>query len=839
MTLGNCITNKGKSGLVNPMKAKAARDRFKVVSDALIRDGETPSVAYQMAADRVADEVSFASAAQKRRLLADVETRRGLTAKLAGAKSTKEARSLAVKMVDDTDFDARAISAMARGRLGKFLQDFHSDILGKTSNPMQFLEFMKAKAGEATKDPKAKAFAAAVDDLEEWFRLKMNALGYNIGKLENRGMTHTHNAMAIGKAGYPAWKRDIQAGLDWSKMIDETTGQPFRATPSPDFQEKFLKNIHGNITYGRNSKTAEWERTNLKGGDPLDKHRVLAFKNTDAWVAYNTKYGAADPFNTMMQNFDHMARALAMAQQMGRDSDQAIDYLGQMVTVRAREEGWSPKDALLAQGNTRLAKNMATYMKGGIGPSGWLGAQSARFFSTTRKTLNAALLDRAVVISIPSDMNSVRMVGRMIGMNPGNFLSTYVGLMADSVKGGGMVRDDLLRQGHIAESFANPGVTSARFQQEYPAAGWSEILSNASMQIQGMTAHTDNAKIAFKHSFAGHFASLKDTALNKIPDTLRRDMEAHGITAQDWDDFRSSGGIFTAQNGATFLDPLYWRGSNTIADPDVADALFLKMQSYVEKWTEKAIPTQSLIAKGIIDPMAWGLAPGSPGYEFFKSAGMFKSFVGAFVINQARMVQMKGGIKSRGGAGHVVELVGTTTLVGALAIQIGELLMGRDPQDMTNEGFIWRSMLRGGGLGPIGDILTMGSTSWGDGLPGYFAGPVITTANDVLIKHTLGNIAQAYSQLRNGDDVDVNFIPETAKLIKRYMPMGQTPALAGGAAFDRMMIDQFQLLFDPDSVDALAKAATKRSNLVGGGDFWLPGNALPDRVPNLANALGG
>lgn len=835
MTLATCITNKGKSGLVNPMKAKAARDRFNEVSAALIRDGEAPSVAYQMAADRVADEVSFASAAQKRRLLADVETRRGLVATVKAAKSTKEARSIAVKLVDDLDFDARAIASMARGRLGKFLQDHHSDLLGKTTNPMQFLEFMKAKAGEATKDPKAKAFAAAVDDLEEWFRLKMNALGYNIGKLENRGMAHTHNAMAIGNAGYPAWKRDIQAGLDWSKMIDETTGQPFRATPPPDFQEKFLKNIYGNITYGRNSKAAEWERTNLKGGDPLDKHRVLAFKNTDAWVAYNTKYGAADPFNTMMQNFDHMARALAMAQKLGRDAEQAVDYLGQLVTVRAREEGWSYKETKLAEGSAKLSKNMVRYMKGGIGPSGWLGAQSARFFSTTRKVLNSALLDRAVVISIPSDMNSVRMASRMIGMNPGNFLSTYVGLMADSVKGGGMVRDDLLRQGHIAESFANPGVTSARFQQEYPAAGWSEILSNASMQLQGMTAHTDNAKIAFKHSFAGHFASLKDTPLNKIPETLRRDMEAHGITSKDWDDFRSSGGMFTAQNGATFLDPLYWRGANTIADPDVADALFLKMQSYVEKWTEKAIPTQSLIAKGIIDPMAWGLAPGSIPYEFFKSAGMFKSFVGAFVVNQARMFQMKSGFKGR--AGYAVELVGSTTLIGALAIQIGEMLMGRDPQDMTNESFIMRAMLRGGGLGPVGDILTIGTTSWGSDLSDYLTGPVVQAGQEVL-SLTLGNMAQAYSQLRNGDDVDVNFIPETAKLIKRYWPMGQTPALAGGAAFDRMIIDQFQLLLDPESADALAKAAQKRSNLVGGGDFWLPGNALPDRAPNMGNALG-
>ena len=836
MTLGNCITNKGKSGLVNPIKAKAARERFAEVSAALIRDGEMPSVAYQMAADRVADEVSFASAATKRRLLADVAVRRNLTGRLGGAKTTKEARKLAAKIIDDTDFDARAISAMARGRIGKFLQEHAPDLMGKTRKPMRFLEFMKAKAGEKTADVEAKLFADAVNDLEEYFRLKMNALGFNIGKLENRGMAHTHNSISIGNAGYAVWKRDVQDGLDWLQMIDQSTGRPFRTTPPQTFQEEFLSNIYKNITYGRNSKSAEWQAKNLKGGDSLDKHRVLAFKNTDAWVSYNKKYGSADPLNTLMQNIDHMSRTLAVAQQFGRDAEQAVDYLGQLVNVRARNENWSLKDTLLAKGNVALAQNMARFMKGGIGPSGYWGAQSARFFSTTRKTLNASLLDRAVVISVPSDMNSVRMAAKMIGMNPNNFLSTYVGLMNDSLKGGGMTRDDLLRQGHIAESFANPGVTSARYQQEYPAAAWAEIMSNAAMQIQGMTAHTDNAKTAFKHSFAGHFASLKDTELRNIPDLLRRDMEAHGINAKDWDTFRNSQGVFTATNGATFLDPLYWRSSNTVNNPDVADALFLKMQSYVEKWTEKAVPTQSLIVKGMIDPMAWGLAPGSAGYEFFKSAGMFKSFAGAFVINQARMIQMQGGLQSRGGIAHAVELVVTSTIVGAIGIQVGDMLLGRDPQKM-DENFLFRSILRGGGLGPVGDVLSTGTTTWGGGFGSYLAGPVVQLGQD-FSNLTLGNVAQAFKQLQDGDDVDVNAIPELARIIKRYTPMGQTPAFAGGAAFDRLLVDQFQILLDPESLDALVEAANKRANLNGSGDFWMPGDAMPSRGPNLTNAFG-
>jgi hypothetical protein len=755
---------------------------------------------------------------------------------VSATTSVKQARTLATTMVEKTDFVSRSIALMARGRIGEFLLKHHPDLLGNTRDTMSFREFMKALGGEATSDAKAKAFADAMNDLNDWFRLQLNSYGYSIAKKANWAITHTHNAIAVGNVPVAEWKNFIGARLNWSKMIDHKTGMEFGTPPSAAEQDKILSTVYENIVYGRNSKSAEWNAQNLEGGSSLEKHRELEFNDMDAWLEYNEKFGSADPFNALMQHIDHMSRQVAMAQTFGRDPMKSLDYLGQLVTAKARKDGWSPRDSDKAKGNVALATKMMRYMQGGIGPNGYWGAQVARFMSTTRTALTAALLDRAVVIAIPSDMNSVRMAARMVGMNPENFLSTYVGLMADSVKGGGMTRDDLLRQQHIAESFASPNVTSARFNQEYPAAAWAQMLSNASMQIQGLTAHTDNAKTAFRRGFAGHFASLKNTAFKDIPQILRDDMTAFGITAQDWDMFRTSGGEFTAGNGATFLDPLFWRTANTLGDQDAADDLFLKMQSYVETWVEKAVPTQSLVAKGAIDPMAMGLAPGTLAYEFLKSAGMFKSFVGAFVINQHRMIMMKGGWKSKNGALHAAELAGTATIAGAFALQVGDMLMGRDPQDMTDDQFWIRALLRGGGLGPIGDILTAGSTSWGSGIGGYISGPIGQVAGDA-IGLTAGNLFQAYSQMMDGDEIDVNFVPELMKAVSRYTPMMQSPAMLGGAAGDRLILDQLQIALDPESVNEMAAAADRRANLYSNEAWWPPGSAVPQRAPNLQNAF--
>ncbi len=838
MTLANCITNKVKSGLVSAIKGKAAKDRFKQLSDAFIAQGENPTNAYARAADMVVDEMAEKAARSKHRLLAQVAVMRDVKTRVDAAENIV---THAVKVVDDLDFDARAIHTSANGQIGKFLKENRPTLTGKPGAPARLLNVLKELKGESTGDAAAEAMAASLHDVNEWFRVKLNSYGYNIGKLDDWALSHSHNAVSIANAGFQKWSSELSNSLSWEKMIDPRTGVKFQGPPSQQFQTEYLKAVYDNIIYGRNSRKAEWGNSGIGGGNPLERHRVLSFKDTNAWVAYNAKYGESDPFNTMMHHINRMSREVAVARRFGPDAQAGMDFMEQYLLEVARKRDVGIVEAAKMRGNTMLAKNMLRYMVGSVVPNGYWGAMSAKFFSTTRKTISAALLDRAVVISVPSDLNSARMAAKAIGMNPTNFLSEYTRMMAEAVKGGGMLHDDLLRQGHIGESFANPSVTAGRYQQEMPAAAWAENLSNMAMRIQGMNAHTDGAKQVWQRSMAGHLASMKDMPFDQIPEALRRDMaKTGGITAADWDLFRNSDGLFTASNGATFLDPLYWRQTNSLKNAfgeKAAEDLFLKMQAYVEKWTERAVPSGSLIAKGIIDPLSWGISPGNPIYEIIKSATMFKSFPMAFVVTQVRMLNHAQGFWGK--TAYLAELLGATTMVGALGIQVNELMFGRDPQPMDprDGDFIWRAMMRGGGLGPLGDVLSAGSASWGGGLPSYVAGPVWALSGDA-IKLTFGNAIQAYEQATAGKAIDTNFIPEMAKFMKRYTPMGQTPLLLGGSAADRMIWDQLQVLLDPQSADALLKAAKDRKNLYGNGEWWPTGSPLPARLPDLGNAIG-
>lgn len=827
MSASNCIGAKAAAGKVAKALGKAAQTRIKEIRDALVAGGEPPSSASRMAEAQYGVELKHETARKKWVLVNNVRVRRDLTAAVQKADPKKMGR-MAVKMVDDTDFAARSIHKTAMKTLNDWLQRKHPNLLGQLRKPAEWNDTLSVLHG-GKGSPEAKALAGAIDEANEWLRKKLNSYGYSIGKLKDWGIPHSHNAMSINSIGKGAWTKQVDAQLDWAGMINPRTGMEFGAVPPQAFRDDYLGAVFDNIVYGRNSKNPQWGKSSAGGA--LERHRMLKFKDAKAWTDYNAKFGSADPHSALLQHFDTMSRHIALARTFGPDAETAMGYLTDLIAKRARDEQIGGTGAKWAEGGAKLALGMLRVHEGGVGPNGKLGALSAHFFSTTRKVLTAALLDRAVVISVPSDLNSARIAAQAIGDNPANMLTTYVNLLKDDVAGGGTTQADLLAQQWILESWANPGVTSARFQAEYPAAAFAEKLSNASMRIQGLTSHTDNLRAAVGHSAGALFHANKDVPFADLNFGLRKLMEDSGVTPADWDVFRA-GTPHVAPNGAQFLSPLLWHKMG--GDDD----LFLKMQGVVERYMELAVPTRSLVAQGIMNPVAYGLAPGSPGYEVMKSIGMFKSFPAAFIVNQTRMLNMKpqwGGMDGK--AAYLAQLFATTTLVGAFGIQIGELLMGRDPQDMTNPGFVVRSILRGGALGPVGDILTAGTTSWGGGLAGYLAGPMAQVGSDAL-GMTFGNLATAASQALNGDDIDVGLFADLIKFQKRYTPMWQTPVAAGGLAFERLLSDQLLNILDPEAVDDLVEAGTRRDNLNGTRSNWLPGQALPTSLPNLGNAFG-
>lgn len=822
MSFFDCVADAVDEGSLRKEKGEEAQRIWKERSTMYERAGYDRHTAESLAATDVKIGFKKKAAEDRNRALGIVAATNKMNLTV---KEAKDVSNVATDTMTRIDYEKRSIVHFIHGRIGAYLKEHRPNLMGQTK--ASFQNVVRELHGQQTGDEAARVFAESITDAREWLRTRLNATGHNIGKLDNRGLRHQHDRIKITKVGFDKWFSDIREKIDWTRINDDLTGRPLAESgaPSMEIQTRFLKEVYDNIAYGKGTKKATYGR--IGTGRALERERVLHFKKADDWIEYNKAYGQTDPFNSIVIELEHLSRELAASNHLGPDKMTGIEYMRSRVMEETRTRQLPIKEIDRAERNTAHAVRMMKVYSGGVGPSSIRGAIIAKFFSNARKLFSSAALDRAVIISVPSDLNSMRLAAQAIKMNPTNVLSRYVDLMAEAVQGGGITHDDLLRQGWIADSIAGAASTGDRFDTQWGVSQWADVLSNATMRIQGLNAHTDELKAAWQISMSGHLAAYADKALSDVEPKFQKAMRDHGITDVEWDIFRKTG-MYEADNGAKFLNPLYWRAAVDM-DHEVADQVFLKMQSFIESMSEMAVPTNSLHAKAFFDPSAFDLTPGSAPYEVLKSGGMFKSFPAAFMMNQIHAFRMREGFQNKFWYGF--DLLATSTLVGAIGIQVNDLLFGRDPQNMADPWFLARAFVKGGGVGILGDIAATGQTSWGGGLPGYAAGPMFSAAQDIY-DLTAGNI----SDFAHGKDM--NLAKDITWIGKRYLPMGQTPLALGGAAIDRLFWDQLQIILDPDSVDALVKASKKRDENYGGGTWWVPGQVLPGRGPNLMNAIG-
>ncbi|WP_374646655.1 hypothetical protein [Tabrizicola sp.] len=821
-----CLKAKIAEGKVDAKKGRAALDLLAKLSRQYEGAGFNRLQAEAMAAEE-AQLIIGRKAAETRHVLLGqaaaamrskelVETSKQLGSLMTDVLERNEASRNRQATVVGTQ---RALMRRFQHRLGGLIQKHSRDLLGRTRNPTNLANVVKELHGEASGDAAALAMANAVRDAFEDMRLQFNAAGGVIGKLENWGLPHAHNQAAIRKAGFDAWAAEVGPRLAWHKIPNDYTGRPLAEegeAPSPAVAHRFLREAFDNIAFGRTTESGEKiAREGMALWRRRAQPRVLPFKSTDDWGAYNRKFGSGDPFASIIGHAQRMARDIALAREFGPDPRAGFRARAEMAKAKARELG----DVDLArkiEGSAAHGERMLNIISGSQVPAGPFQEAMASLFSTTRHVLTAAFLDRAILSAV-SDLNSMRVAAKAVGMNPANVVSRHVKLLADSLS-----REEAARAGWIADTLADPGAALARFQAEVPPAIFAERLSSLVLRIQGLSHWTDQARIAFQMEMAGLFAENAGKRIADIPEPLRGLLVEKGIGDAEWQAFTGSETLFRSTNGATFASPIYWREA-TDMDRAAADDLFARLQAIVEEQTEFAVPTRSSWAEAHILGTA---PPGSIGYELAKSGLMFKSFPMTVTVNQIRRIMAPP--HGRGSVSYALDYAGGAVLLGAVSLQLVELASGNDPLDMTQADFWAAAALRSGTFGLLGDALASTERP-GQGLASFVGGPMVGLAQDTA-SLTFGNLIDAAS------GQDMNFLREATRYVNRYLPGGDLPFV--GIAADRLLIDRLIMAIDGQGVEELAREVARSRKRRSENIFWLPGTPSPSRMPDFSKALG-
>ncbi|MEC8178626.1 MAG: hypothetical protein VX072_03085, partial [Pseudomonadota bacterium] len=171
--------------------------------------------------------------------------------------------------------------------------------------------------------------------------------------------------------------------------------------------------------------------------------------------------------------------------------------------------------------------------------------------------------------------------------------------------------------------------------------------------------------------------------------------------------------------------------------------------------------------------------------------------------------------------------------LGALSAQLKTIAAGKDPQPMTDNPKFWgRAVVQSGGLGLFGDLLFNSENSYGGGMLGTLAGPVLGQTLPNIADATAGNALRA-AGVGEGEP---EFAKDMWNTLEKEVP-GRN-LFYWRLAWENALAGQVDRFVDPD-IDASYRRMQTRAANEGTQYWWEPGQPLPSRSIYFENATEG
>lgn len=636
----------------------------------------------------------------------------------------------------------------------------------------------------------------------ESMRQRFNGAGGDIGKLDYGYLPQPHDSARVRNAGSDAWAAKTLPLLDRRQYLRE---------------DGSLMNT-GEVT---NMLRAAWETLATDGLNKQEPgafkgpgaranrgsdHRVLHFKDGDAYLAYNAEFGLGSMYDAMISHIGGMSKNVGLVERMGPNPNQQFRL---QMDLAQRGDGGKLERAF---GNKPQA-----YWDVLSGQTGT--PESARLASIGQHVRNIQTFGKlagAVISSITDTATILTTTGY-------NKLPYWDMLTNTLTAGTKEAKAFANAHGMVAESMLND---LNRWQGENIANNWSGRLANSTMKLSLMNAWTDTMRRGFSLTMQAGLGKLSKLEWGKLTEWDRAHLGRKGITEADWKVVNQA--QLTDYRGQQMLTPEAIAASG---HPD-ANTVTAKVLGFITDESEYAVINPDLSTRAI---QTWGGTQAGTGVgELARATMQFKSFPIAMISRHWRRMlesnsSLEGAPALANKGAYTAALLLTTTALGAIAFQTKQMLQGKDPVDMTTPKFWVRAAAQGGGAGFVGDMI-LGDTTQDrsplDSLGRMTLGPSFGSAADIW-ELTKGNI----DEMRAGK-------PTHAGAEALQFARGHTPYVNlwyGKAALDHLVLHSVQENLSPGY---LSRQMQKQQKDWHSGYWWTPGQAAPARAPDMANVGG-
>lgn len=694
----------------------------------------------------------------------------GLLALLEGSSKTINGARFSV------DYQMRATFGKYFGRFvaildehgvtGEFMRNEH------TQDVFRELWEMGKEGGVTgrTGNERALKIAKAIHDVGREMVARQNGVGAYIRLLPGYVMRQTHDIeriRALGGIGtsdesqsrsYKAWRDFIFPLLDHTATFEGL---------DPEF---VLRNVHQGLYSGFHGPDPDMSAVAAlpyKGNHAgkVSRERVLHFKDADAAYAYNQQFGMKSLRDQITGDIRFRARSISLMENFGPSPQQLFDVLrGELhAEARAREDAGAQVESLSTWKIDAAFNELTGHNDHPANHTLARVANNVRLWTAMSK-MGGALL------SSFGDKAFLQAEAAYQGISTLETLGAQItGLAGRGAEGTralrlmGVALDGLL------------GQVMGRYSTFRPISGGLHYAQKRFFDLNFLNWWNDANKATIAELMSAHLAEHADVAHAALPAELSRVLNLYGINELEWEMIR--GTMWEVrEDGRRFISP---DQISTIPDSALDSALAklersqtpmnrawlrneleTRLRTYLADRIDYAVPSPGVAEQRLT---TLGTRAGTPIGEAVRMVMMFKSF-------PITILQKIGGREMYGrgantfaewmrddhrGKFNMAMVIALAGIGGYLSGAVKDALKGRKPKRLTTDegGIAWSTlndaMLRGGGLGIMGDILFQEYDRHGHSFLGTMAGPVLGQ---------LDPVADMATKLRKGESVGADAV---------------------------------------------------------------------------------
>ena len=714
---------------------------------------------------------------------------------------------------------AERIEFAMHRKIQGFLEKHSRNLLGRIRNKADLDDVIRARHGQKIDNSDAQAFSDAIGEAFEAQRQRFNAAGGDIGHRADFGVPHAHDARRVRAAGYEAWRAAIVREFDTGKMIDPLTGAAFTENGLEAALEASFETIRSDGLAGLGAAMPGGaKKLANRRSDP----RFFVFKDGDAWLRYNEKFGSNDAFTAINDHIRGMSHDIAMIERFGPNPDATVKWLTDQMARRSAQSADTSVHALNIPATERFLIDKMWKEVSGQNNIPVLGGPIRSFAVKTvqgsRDLLTAALLGSSPLSAV-TDANTIRMARLFNGLSSGSVtnvvtepLRIVLGYLRQMNPLDAADRKLAIRLELGMRDKTQSMLGLNRYLGASQGPETTKVIADTALRISGINKLTEAGQRSFGIDFLEELAEAGHAPFDKLRPGLRQALSNYGLDTAAWDVMRTS--PMHKERGREFM------AADLIKDGAIAE----RMMDMVLSETVAAVQTTTAHARA-----ALSLGPsGSVGGEVGKNLFQFKTFTASIMHTQGQRILSRGVFF---GAKYAVNFFIGMTVMGAVALQLRQLSKGQEMRPMDNAEFWVDASLQGGGVGIFGDLIGSFWNDRGQGLLGLAAGPLVGSVSDVGSR-TANNLKAAFDNKRT---TETHIARDAVHVAQRYLPGSNT--WYAKLAYQRLILDQLSTIIDPDFPQA-SRRMEKRAHDQRTEYYWNPGETAPERLPDFTNALG-